>query len=67
MAILLTEAYRHSKALGAWGSGAGVLGAAGIPEDAPGILVESPEELVPGLITLLGQHRVWERFPVAAA
>ncbi|MFJ2506677.1 catalase [Arthrobacter citreus] len=67
VAILLTEAYRHSKALGAWGSGAGVLGASGIPEDAPGILVESPEEIVPGLVTLLSRHRVWDRFPVAAA
>ncbi|UPO76469.1 catalase [Arthrobacter sp. Helios] len=65
VAILLTEAYRHSKALAAWGPGAAVLAASGIPGDAPGIVSASPAQIVPALTELLAQHRVWERFPAA--
>jgi catalase len=38
LALLLQEAYRHCKALGAWGSGTTILQAAAIPADAPGVL-----------------------------
>ncbi len=34
--LLLQEAFRHAKALGAWGDGTAVLEAAGIPADSPG-------------------------------
>jgi catalase len=35
LALLLQEAYRHCKALGAWGSGTAILRGAAIPADAP--------------------------------
>ena len=36
--VLLQEAYRHLKAVGAWGTGVDVLRAAGIDPEAPGVL-----------------------------
>jgi catalase len=60
--LLVNEAYRHAKALAAWGTGAQVLGAAGCPPEAPGVvLAAGPGEAVEGLLPLLSKHRVWER------
>jgi catalase len=60
--LLVNEAYRHAKALAAWGTGAQVLGAAGCPPEAPGVvLAAGPGEAVEGLLPLLRKHRVWER------
>ncbi|MCW2803924.1 MAG: catalase [Propionibacteriaceae bacterium] len=60
--LLVNEAYRHAKALAAWGTGAEVLGAAGCPPEAPGVvLAAGPGEAVEGLVPLLSKHRVWER------
>ncbi|MCF2527273.1 catalase [Yinghuangia soli] len=36
----VAEAYRHGKAIGAVGLGAGVLSAAGVPDDAPGVVAD---------------------------
>ena len=36
--LMLTEAYRHGKALGAWADGAEALEAVGISTDAPGVV-----------------------------
>ena len=36
--ILLQEAFRHLKAVGAWGTGADLLAASGIPGDSPGVV-----------------------------
>ena len=66
--LLLTEAYRHAKAIGTWNSGAEALAAAGIPRDTPGIVsADDAESLVSELTALLAAHRVWERFPASAA
>ena len=65
--LLLAEAFRHSKAIGAWGDGAAVLQAAGVPVDAPGVVVGGGAEVAAGLTALLAKHRVWERFPTAVA
>jgi catalase len=60
--LLVNEAYRHAKALAAWGTGAEVLGAAGCPPEAPGVvLAAGPGGAVEGLVPLLSKHRVWER------
>ncbi|MFI7587337.1 catalase [Spongisporangium articulatum] len=61
--ILLQEAYRHLKAVGAWGGGAAQLGLAGIPVDGPGVLVADSvtARLSADLVAALGLHRVWER------
>ncbi|WP_428815052.1 catalase [Streptomyces albus subsp. chlorinus] len=62
--LLVSEAYRHAKALGAWGGGADVLAAAGCPQEAPGVVVSDDPGTVLGQVTeLLTRHRVWDRFP----
>jgi catalase len=37
--VLLQEAFRHCKAISAWGDGTAALEAAGIALDAPGVLI----------------------------
>jgi catalase len=66
--VLLQEAYRHSKAVGAWGDGAELLTAAGIAADAPGVLVADSASAAhrKDLVTALGRHRAWDRFPAPA-
>ncbi|WP_328469729.1 catalase [Actinoplanes sp. NBC_00393] len=66
LVVLLQEAFRHAKALGAWGDGADLLRTAGIDPAAPGVL--HAEEAGKGygelLAAALGKHRAWERMPV---
>ncbi|MEU3027538.1 catalase [Streptomyces incarnatus] len=65
--LLLTEAYRHGKAIGAAKGGQESLEAAGIPLDAPGVIVgDDATAVLRQLVGLLGAHRVWERFPSVA-
>ena len=65
--LMLTEAYRHAKPLGALSGARQAFDTAGIPVDAPGIVVGDDAGDVLGQITdLLGHHRVWERFPAHA-
>ncbi|MFC8521110.1 catalase [Streptomyces sp. NPDC057257] len=61
--LLLTEAFRHGKAIGAWKGAEAVLEAAGVPVDAPGVIIgDSPTATLEQLTGLMGTHRVWERF-----
>ncbi|MGW6746133.1 catalase [Streptomyces sp. NPDC055025] len=63
--LMLTEAFRHGKAIGGWAGAESVLDTAGIPADAPGVVRGSDGAGTLEQITrLLGHHRVWERFPV---
>ncbi|MGW3359785.1 catalase [Streptomyces bungoensis] len=65
--LLLGEAFRHGKAIGAAKAAEQVLEAAGIPADAPGIVLgDSATTALQQVTQLLGTHRVWERFPAAA-
>jgi len=65
--VMIEECYRHAKVIGAWGDGIQVLnaarcaGAAGVVsgDDAAGVLAE--------VQTLMGAHRVWDRFPSSLA
>ena len=67
-ALLLTEAFRHAKAIGFLGGGSAALRAAGIPHDGPGIASGgNGEALVRELTGLLAAHRVWERLPATSA
>ncbi|MDQ3491706.1 MAG: catalase [Chloroflexota bacterium] len=66
IALMLAEAFRHAKVIGGWGEAAGVLAAAGIPTDAPGIVLGEDPAVLDAISELLAQHRVWERFPVSA-
>ncbi len=69
LAILLQEAYRHCKPIGAWGDGAEVLASAGIPADGPGVLNagSAGKAFTTELVTALGLHRVWDRATVVMA
>ncbi|MFI5845216.1 catalase [Catenuloplanes sp. NPDC051500] len=61
--LLVEEAWRHAKPVGAWGGGASVLQQAGI-EKTPGVFVaDSGTEAFGTLQGLIGAHRVWDRFP----
>ncbi|MER5509559.1 catalase [Streptomyces sp. NPDC002766] len=63
---LLSEAFRHGKAIGAWAGGENALHAAGVPGDAPGVVVtESGTAALERVRELMGSHRVWERFTAA--
>ena len=63
LVVLLQEAFRHCKPLGAWGSGVKLLDAAAIGRDAPGVLLggEVDKTLTVELVEALGLHRVWAR------
>ncbi|MET7455710.1 catalase [Streptomyces sp. NPDC005574] len=64
--LLLAEAFRHGKAVGAWAGGDAALRAAGVPADAPGVvLADSGSAALENLVRLLGKHRAWERFAAA--
>ncbi|MFC9351282.1 catalase [Arthrobacter sp. NPDC057013] len=66
--LLLSEAFRHAKAIGAWGSGSAGVDAASIPTDAPGVVLgDNAGQVVPQIQDLLAAHRAWERFPAATA
>jgi catalase len=65
--LLLAEAYRHGKAIGAAKGGETALEAAGIPLDAPGVIAgDGATTVLQQLTRLLGSHRVWDRFPATA-
>jgi catalase len=62
--LLLSEMFRHAKAIGGWGPAVNSLDAASIPSDAAGIaLGDGPDDAVARLTELLAAHRAWERFP----
>lgn len=68
LALLLSELFRHSKAIGGWGAAGDCLDAAGIPRDAAGLAVgEGAEDVVARLTELLKAHRAWDRFPATGA
>ncbi|MEW2630779.1 catalase [Streptomyces sp. NPDC048389] len=61
--LMLSEAYRHGKALGGWAGAESVLRAAGVPTDVPGVVTgHSGDATLTEVTRLLGGHRVWERF-----
>ncbi|WP_073945882.1 catalase [Streptomyces kebangsaanensis] len=65
--LLLSEAFRHGKAIGAWKGAEAALEAAGVPVDAPGVIIgDSGTATLEQITRLLGAHRVWERFPAGA-
>jgi catalase len=68
IALMLSEAYRHAKAIGFWGSGSAVLDAAGIPQAAAGVAAGDDAASVTSAVSeLLAAHRAWERFPATGA
>src|SRR6202451_4466748 len=69
LTVLLQEAFRHCKALGAWGHGTAILEAAGITADAPGVVTGAaagkPSTARPP--AAVGLHRAWDRAPAVMA
>ena len=63
LVVLLQEAFRHCKAMAAWGDGAAVLASARITPKDPGVAVATDVDkaFVTSLAVALGLHRVWER------
>jgi catalase len=61
--LLVQEAFRHCKALGAWGDGAELFETAGLDVTAPGVIVADTADVEFGaaLVTALGLHRAWAR------
>ncbi len=66
LVLLLQEAYRHCKAMAAWGDGSVILELAGVPSDGPGVSVGDAvaKPFVDQLVTALGLHRAWDRAPL---
>ncbi|MDF9868728.1 catalase [Streptomyces pratensis] len=66
LVLMVTEAYRHGKAIGVWGEGGSVLEAAGLPADSPGVVTgESASSVLETVTGLLRGHRSWDRFTPA--
>jgi len=63
LVVLLQEAFRHCKAIAAWGDGAAVLKAARIPTKGPGVAVvdDLDKAFTANLAAALGLHRAWDR------
>ncbi|WP_307865528.1 catalase [Streptomyces montanisoli] len=62
--LLLSEAFRHGKAIGVWSGGENALPAAGVLANAPGVVGgDSGVSTLEQVKELLGTHRVWDRFP----
>ncbi|WP_431782661.1 catalase [Streptomyces chumphonensis] len=62
--LLVTEAYRHAKAVGGWAGGEEALRAAGVTPGGPGVVTGGdPAAVLSEITRLLARHRVWDRFP----
>ncbi|GGS23728.1 catalase [Streptomyces rubiginosohelvolus] len=62
--LLLNEAFRHGKAIGAWADADALMADAAIPSGAPGVIQgDTATSTFEQVTQLLGAHRVWERFP----
>jgi len=69
LTVLLQEAFRHCKALGAWGDGTKVLEVAGIAAGAPGVVTSNAagKSFTDQLAAAVGLHRAWDRAPAVMA
>jgi catalase len=65
--LMIEECYRHAKAIGGWGSARVALEAAGCASGLGIVLGDDPSAVLTEVMTLLGAHRVWDRFPATIA
>ncbi|MFK0221121.1 catalase [Streptomyces vinaceus] len=64
--LLLTEAYRHGKAVGGWNDAPALFAAAGIAPQGPGLVVaDDAGTAVEAATAALAGHRSWDRFAPA--
>ena len=60
--LLVSELFRHDKAIVAWGDGLDVVEHAGCPTGGAGVVrVGDAAEAVAAVVDLMAEHRVWER------
>jgi catalase len=61
--MMLQEAYRHHKTVGAWGAGTEALAVAGIDVNANGVVTstKSAKAFTDAVLEALGWHRHWQR------
>ncbi|WP_392468740.1 catalase [Arsenicicoccus cauae] len=64
IALMLGEAFRHCKAIGAVSAEA--ITSAGLPADAKGVVVADGAAIIDQVAELLTLHRVWDRYPTVA-
>ncbi|MFD9700920.1 catalase [Lentzea sp. NPDC059081] len=64
--LMVQECFRHAKAIGAWGTGVAALEASGCA-GAGVVTGDDASKVFTELMTLLGAHRVWDRFPATIA
>lgn len=69
LTLLLQEAFRHCKVLGAWGDGTAVLETAGITAEGAGVVTggTAAKSFTDQLAAAVGLHRVWDRAPQVMA
>jgi catalase len=69
LTVLLQEAFRHAKTVGAWGDGVRALETAGLDTDAPGVLLADGvvAAYTKKLVDAVGRHRAWDRAPQVMA
>ncbi len=64
--LMLNEAFRHAKPIGGWGAAPEAFAMAGIPAEAPGVVMaDDGARALAETMRYLEQHRVWDRFPPA--
>ena len=63
--LLVEEAYRHAKVIGAMGPGTDLVTALGLADGAPGLVTGEASDVARELLASLAAHRVWDRFPAA--
>jgi catalase len=61
--LLVSECYRHGKAIGAWGDGRDALAPVGVDPSSAGVVCGTdPTDVLREVSQLLSSHRVWDRF-----
>lgn len=63
LGLLVGECWRHCKPIGAWGAGRSVLTDLVPGTERPGVVLEeAADRVLPQVLELLAEHRVWQRF-----
>jgi catalase len=65
--LMVQECFRHSKAIGGWGTARVALEAAGCATATGVVLGDDPTTVLGKVSKLLANHRVWDRFPVSVS